>query len=114
VSRIRDLHTEWMKDPNYRDAYEALEDEFALAAALIRARKEAGLTQEQLASRMGTKQEVVARWEGGKVLPSTRTLTRLAKATGTTLHISFARTSAIATAQRSGKAPRSRAGRRIA
>jgi len=39
---------------------------------------------------MGTKQEVVARWEGGKVLPSTRTLARLAKATGTTLNISFA------------------------
>jgi transcriptional regulator with XRE-family HTH domain len=39
---------------------------------------------------MGTKQEVVARWEGGKVLPSTRTLTRVAEATGTKLKISFA------------------------
>jgi hypothetical protein len=33
---------------------------------------------------------VVARWEGGKVLPSTRTLTRVAEATGTKLKISFA------------------------
>jgi transcriptional regulator with XRE-family HTH domain len=39
---------------------------------------------------MGTKQEVVARWEGGRVQPSTRTLARLAKATGTRLQISFA------------------------
>jgi transcriptional regulator with XRE-family HTH domain len=102
-----------MKAPDYREAYEALEGEFALAAALIRARAEAGLTQEQLAARMGTKQEVVARWEGGKVLPSTRTLTRLAKATGTTLRISFTPAPVVA-AKRSRKEPVSTTGRRIA
>ena len=90
MSRIRDLHTNWMNDPAYRKEYAALEGEFTMAAALIRARAEAGLTQEQLAERMGTKQEVVARWEGGKMLPSTRTLARLAKATGTILQINFA------------------------
>jgi ribosome-binding protein aMBF1 (putative translation factor) len=89
MTQIRDLHTGWMKDADYRKEYDALEGEFALASALIRARADAGLTQEQLAERMGTKQEVVARWEGGRVLPSTRTLTRLAKATGTVLKISF-------------------------
>jgi transcriptional regulator with XRE-family HTH domain len=57
---------------------------------LIRARGDAGLTQEALAERMGTKQEVIASWEGGKVVPSTRTLARLAKAIGTTLQIRFA------------------------
>ena len=82
MSRIRDLHIGWMKDPAYRAEYDALEGEFALAAALIRARANAGLTQAQLAERMGTKQEVVARWEGGKVLPSTRTLARFAKRPG--------------------------------
>ena len=90
MTRIRDLHTRWINDPAYRTEYEALDGEFSLAAALIRARSYAGLTQEQLAERMGTKQEVVARWEGGKVLPSTRTLARFAKATDTRLQISFA------------------------
>lgn len=105
MSRIRDLHAGWMKEPAYRKEHDALEDAFALAAALIRARSDAGLTQQQLAERMGTKQEVVARWEGGKVLPATRTLVRLAKATGTTLRISFAPSSqVIATARRSSKA----------
>lgn len=89
MSRIDELHKGWMQDPAYRKEYDALEGEFALAAVLIRARAKAGLTQEQLAERMETKQEVVARWEGGKVMPSTRTLARLAKATGTTLRISF-------------------------
>jgi ribosome-binding protein aMBF1 (putative translation factor) len=89
MSRIDDLHTNRLKDPAYRKEYDALEGEFAVAAALTCARADAGLTQEQLAERMGTRQEGVARWEGGTVLPSTRTLTRLAKATGTTLQISF-------------------------
>lgn len=39
-----DLHAGWLKDPAYRKEYEALESEFTLAAALIRARAEAGLT----------------------------------------------------------------------
>ncbi len=89
MTDLQNLHRRWMDDPSYRAEYDALEGEFAIAAALIRARADAGLTQQQLAERMGTKQEVVARWEGGKVMPSTRTLARLAKATGTTLQISF-------------------------
>jgi transcriptional regulator with XRE-family HTH domain len=95
MTDVRDLHQKWMKDSAYRSDYEALESEFALSAALIRARAGAGLTQEQLAERMGTKQEVVARWEGGKVLPSTRTLARFAKATGTMLQIRFARSEGV-------------------
>jgi transcriptional regulator with XRE-family HTH domain len=63
---------------------------------LICALADAGLTQEALAERMGTKQEVIARWEGGKVMPSTRTLARLVKATGTRLLISFAPARAVA------------------
>jgi transcriptional regulator with XRE-family HTH domain len=90
MTAIRELHTEWMKDPAYQREYDALEPEFALSTALIRARADAGLTQEELAARMGTKQEVIARWEGGRVMPSTRTLARFAKATGTSLQISFA------------------------
>jgi transcriptional regulator with XRE-family HTH domain len=67
-----------------------------LAVALIRARADAGLTQEALAEHMRTEQEVIARWEGGKVMPSTRTLARLAKATGTGLQIGFAPSGAVA------------------
>ena len=49
MSKARDLHKKWMKDPDYRKAHEALEPEFGLARALIEARAKAGLTQEQLA-----------------------------------------------------------------
>ena len=79
----------WKKDPRFVAAYNALEAEFALAASLIKARSEADMTQEQVAQAMGTTQAVVARLESGKVLPSTRTLERFAKATHSRLRISF-------------------------
>lgn len=86
---VEEAAREWMKDPAFRAAYDALEDEFALAAALIRARGDADMTQEQVAEAMGTTQAVVARLEGGRIRPTTRTLERFAKATGTKLRISF-------------------------
>jgi ribosome-binding protein aMBF1 (putative translation factor) len=91
MSRIRvdDLHQEWMKDPKYRREYKALEEEFSLVAALIEARTRAGLTQEQVARRMKTTQAVIARLEGGGSRPSTRTLERYARATGSRLRITF-------------------------
>jgi ribosome-binding protein aMBF1 (putative translation factor) len=84
-----DLHKKWMKNPAYRREYEALEEEFSLTAALIEARSRAGLTQEEVAQRMKTTQAVVARLEGGGSKPSTRTLEKYAKATGSRLRISF-------------------------
>jgi ribosome-binding protein aMBF1 (putative translation factor) len=84
-----ELHAKWMKEPKYRKAYENLEEEFRLASALIEARARAGLTQEELAQRMKTKQTVIARLESGRTRPSTRTLERIAEATGHRLRISF-------------------------
>ena len=86
---VDDLHNKWMKNPKYRREYNALEEEFSLSAALIEARSRAGLTQEQVAQRMKTTQAVIARLEGGGSMPSTRTLGKYAKATGTRLKISF-------------------------
>ncbi len=81
----------WRADPEFQREHEALEEEFALAAAVIKARSEAGLTQEELARRMGTTQSAIARMEGGKSRPSTTTLQKLAAATGTRLRVSFER-----------------------
>jgi transcriptional regulator with XRE-family HTH domain len=89
MARITDLHKKWLKEPKYRDAYEALEEEFSLASALVDARKRSGLTQEELAKKMGTTQPVVARLESGRTLPSLRTLKRLATAAGSRLVITF-------------------------
>ncbi len=83
------LSDEWFKNPEFVREYEALEEEFALARALIKARSEADLTQEEVAQRMGTTQSAVARLESGRSRPSTATLAKFAQATGTKLRVSF-------------------------
>jgi len=52
---------------------------------MVEARERAGLTQAQLADRMGTTQSAIARMEGGWSLPSLTTLRRLAEVTGSRL-----------------------------
>jgi ribosome-binding protein aMBF1 (putative translation factor) len=89
VTKVADLHEAWSKDPEYRAEYDRLGPEFALARALIEARTQAHLTQAELAERMATTQSVVARLESGRVCPSTRTLEKVARATGTRLRIHF-------------------------
>ena len=89
MSKVRDLHKEWRRDPEYWAAYDELGLEFDLARSVIEARVRAGLTQEQLARKMKTTQPVIARLESGRARPSTTTLTKLARATGTRLSIRF-------------------------
>lgn len=88
--KAKDIHIQDMAtDPAYRDAYEALEGEFALVNSLIQARARAKLSQAEVAERMGTTESAVSRLESGRSKPSTRTLERYAKATGHSLHISL-------------------------
>lgn len=88
-TRVDDLHQKWLKHPDYKREYDALEEEFSLTAALIEARSRAGLTQKEVARLMKTTQAVIARLEGGGSMPSTRTLVKYAKATGSKLRIVF-------------------------
>lgn len=78
-------------DPAFRVAYDALDDEFAALGALLKARKEAGLTQADVAARMGVSQPVLARIESSlgnrKHSPSLATLRRYADACGKKLVI---------------------------
>lgn len=78
-------------DPGFRAAYDALEDEFAALAALLSARKDAGLTQADVAARMGVSQPVLARIESSlgsrKHSPSLATLRKYADACGKKLVI---------------------------
>ncbi len=70
----------------------AYEDEARIAAfreLVHRLRAEAGLTQAELADRMGTTQSAIARMEGGGSRPSLDTLERLARAVGADLVVGF-------------------------
>jgi transcriptional regulator with XRE-family HTH domain len=76
-----------LADPEFREEYEDLEPEFKLAPALIRLRLAKGLTQEQLAKLLNTKQESIARLESGSSLPSLSTVKRVANALDAKLEI---------------------------
>ena len=70
-----------MRDEATR-AYESARRELGVGYLILKARASAGLTQKELARRIGTSQPTIARWESGAQTPSVRSLTRIAEATG--------------------------------
>lgn len=84
-----------MKRPGVRAEVGRIErEEAALLDALLKARREAGLTQAQIAARMGTQPPAVARLERalatGRHSPSIATVRRYVKACGKTLRLQVA------------------------
>ena len=82
MKTLKELKRELLANPAIRAEYEAQREEFELIHELIAARSRAGITQGEIAQRMGTTQSVIARLEGGKRQPSMRTVQRYAKAIG--------------------------------
>lgn len=89
MTSLRELKAKAIKNPKVKAAYDALDDEYALAAVLIDARAKAKLTQSELARRMGTTQSAIARLESGRAVPSGATLLKFAKAVGRRLSVQF-------------------------
>jgi predicted transcriptional regulator len=81
------LKARLLANPKVKAEYDALAPVFEIAAELLRARLRAGLSQAELADRMGTSQSTIARLENGHTLPSTKTLLRYAEATGSKFHV---------------------------
>lgn len=80
---------ELMQDPEFRREYEALEPEYQLIRQLINLRLERGLTQAQLAERMGTKQSAISRLENFGINPTIRYLRQVAEALDANLEIAL-------------------------
>lgn len=83
------LRDKWITDPAFREAYDAIGPDMEIAFAIAEARHKAKLTQAELAARIGSSQAMVARWERGTAMPSTRSLQRVAEATGTRLRVTL-------------------------
>ncbi|MDE2396166.1 MAG: helix-turn-helix transcriptional regulator [Burkholderiales bacterium] len=82
MKSLKTLKAELLADPAIRAEYDAHAAEYETARELIAARARAGLTQAEVAARMGTDQSTIARLESGKRSPSLRTLQRYAEALG--------------------------------
>jgi len=81
---LRELKNRALARPDVRREYDRLADEFAFLDQILKARADAGLTQAEVASRIGTTQSAIARMEtgSGKHSPSVATLQRYATALG--------------------------------
>jgi len=79
----------WLRDPATKKAYDALASEYALSELIIRRRIERGLTQKELAKKIGTTQSAVSRLESGRYNPTIDFLRILAKALNRELKISL-------------------------
>ncbi len=89
MSDFRKFKEELLKDPEVRTEYEALKPEYEVIRALVGARLEQNLTQEQLAQRTGIRQSNISRIESGTCSPTIATLQQLANGMGKKLHIEF-------------------------
>lgn len=78
-----------LKDSTLKAEYDKLQPEFAVIRAIIKARVSKGVTQKDLAEKIGTKQSVISRLESGKANPTLAFLKKLAKALDTRLEIHF-------------------------
>ena len=74
---------ELLSNPEVKKEYDRLGPEYEIIYKLIEARIKTGITQKQIAERMGTKQSGIARLESGNANPSIKFLQRLAEALNT-------------------------------
>ncbi len=87
--KFEDLKKEMLKDPKAREAYKRAEAKYAVIKAILDARYKKGVTQAELAKKMGTKQSAIARLESGSYNPTIEFLNKLADALDKNLVISF-------------------------
>lgn len=85
----------WHDDSGFQAAYDALETEYVLLRELLQARRDVGLTQADVAERMGTKAPAVTRLEtslsGSRHSPTIATLKKYARAVGCKLEVHLVR-----------------------
>jgi ribosome-binding protein aMBF1 (putative translation factor) len=89
MKNYNSLKKRLLKEKALRKEYDALGPEFAIAKAIIKKRLEQGLTQSELAKKIGTKQSAISRLESGNYNPSIAFLGKVAKALSLNLVVSM-------------------------
>ncbi len=82
MTKWKDLEKELLADSATKKEFDKLTPRYELISELMSARMKKGLTQEQLAKQMGTKQSAIARFESGNTNPSLSFLEKVASAMG--------------------------------
>jgi ribosome-binding protein aMBF1 (putative translation factor) len=87
MKTYKQFKTELLKDKEIKRTYKELGPEFTLIEMIIRKRIKKGLTQRELAQKIGTKQSAISRLESGAYNPTFSFLQKLADALGVRLKI---------------------------
>lgn len=82
MRKWEDLEKELLADPAVKKEYDRLAPHYAIISQVIAARIKKGITQKDLAEKMGTKQSAIARLESGNSNPSISFLEKLAGVLG--------------------------------
>ena len=85
----KDYKNKCIEDSNFKTEYDDLEPEYDIINAMIKARKEKGLTQKQLSELTGISQADISRIENGTRNPSLEMIKRLATGMGMRLKLEF-------------------------
>jgi transcriptional regulator with XRE-family HTH domain len=85
----KELKDRALERADVKAAYDSLDEEFSLLDAFLKARASIGMTQAEIAERIGTTQSAIARLESGsgKHSPSLATLQKYAHALGCRLEL---------------------------
>jgi ribosome-binding protein aMBF1 (putative translation factor) len=82
MTTLAKLRKELLTDPEVKTEYDRLGPIYAVVGEMVEARHKAGLTQADLARRMGTSQSVIARLENARHMPTFDMVARYAAAIG--------------------------------
>ncbi|NIA18467.1 MAG: helix-turn-helix domain-containing protein [Simkaniaceae bacterium] len=91
MKNYTNLKNRLLKDKKVLKEYEALAPEFAIAEAIIAKRIEQGMSQSDLAKKIGTKQSAISRLESGNYNPSIKLLEKVANALHLKLSVSLSK-----------------------
>ncbi|MGN0131662.1 MAG: helix-turn-helix domain-containing protein [Lachnospiraceae bacterium] len=89
MSDLQKYLSEQLKEELFREEYENTREEFAFRKEMIRTRMEKGMTQKQLADKIGLRQSNISRIENGAVVPNVSTLLAIARGLDKKLEIHF-------------------------
>lgn len=87
----KQLKAELLQNKAVEKEYKRLAPRYAAISELISIRIKKGITQKELAKRVGTKQSAIARFEAGNVNPSLGFLEKMAQVMGYKVHISLSK-----------------------
>lgn len=87
MKTLEELNAKWMKDPKFVAEYHALDFTYNLINAVIDQRIKKGLTQKEVAKKIGTMQSAIARFESGKHNATLTFVQKLADELGVTITV---------------------------